>query len=54
MNIQINNTNYKVMVIKKKNKNTYIKINQNQEIIVTTNYLMPKYKIRMLLEQNKD
>lgn len=54
MNIKIDNINYKITIIKKKNKNTYIKINQDKEIIVTTNYLMPKYKIKLLLEQNKD
>lgn len=54
MKIEINNKTYNVVIIKKKNKNTYIKINENNEILVTTNYLMPKFKIKQLLIQNKD
>ena len=52
MNLEVNNKIYEVIIIKKKNKNTYIRINDKMQIVLTTNYLMPKYKIKKLLNEN--
>ncbi|MEG0825881.1 MAG: SprT family zinc-dependent metalloprotease [Bacilli bacterium] len=52
MNYSIKNNNYEVEIIKKNNKNTYIRVNNDLKIIVTTNYLMPNYKIKTLLDCN--
>jgi len=52
MNLVVNNNIYEVIIIKKKNKNTYIRINDKMQIVLTTNYLMPKYKIKKLLNEN--
>jgi len=52
MNLEVNNNIYEVIIIKKKNKNTYIRINDKMQIVLTTNYLMPKYKIKKLLNEN--
>ena len=38
-NYKLNGETYKVLVIKKNNKNTYIKIKDDMTICVTTNYL---------------
>lgn len=53
MEYKIDDSIYNVIIIKKSNKNTYLRVNDNLDIIVTTSYLMPKYKIKSLLEQNK-
>ncbi|MBR3898001.1 MAG: DUF45 domain-containing protein [Bacilli bacterium] len=45
---------YNVLVIKKNNKNTYIKIKEDMTIYVTTNYLARKKYIRELLDENRD
>ena len=42
------------MIEKKKNKNTYIRVNQNFEIYVTTSYFVTGKAIIKLLKENED
>lgn len=51
MNIDINGTTYPVNVIRKNNKNTYIRVHDGV-IIVTTNYLESDKKILKLINDN--
>ena len=53
MNIQINNKTYEIEIIKKNNRNTYIRV-KNGKIIVTTNYLTTKNSIINLINNNLD
>ena len=43
-----------VVIIKKKNKNTYIRVKEDMKIYVTTNYLVSKKYIKGLLDSNYD
>ena len=52
MQIEINNNVYDVEIIKKNNRNTYIRV-KNGKIIVTTNYLTSKSSIMKLISDNK-
>lgn len=54
MNYIIDGEEYKVEVIKKANKNTYIRVKNDLSILVTTNYLVTKKQINKLLDQNQD
>ena len=45
---------YKVLVVKKNNKNTYIKIKDDLTIYVTTNYLTSKREVKIILDNEKD
>lgn len=54
MKYVIDDISYDVVIEKKGNKNTYIRIKDDNVIYVTTNYLMPKFKIKKLLDDNKD
>lgn len=45
---------YNIKIIKKNNKNTYIRIDENKNIVVTTNYFVSKNKINNLLIENKE
>ena len=47
-----NNKDYEVEIIKKNNKNTYIRI-KNNHIYVTTSYFTSKHTIAKLLENNR-
>jgi len=51
MNIAINDRKYDVEIIKKNNKNTYIRV-KNGKIIVTTGYLTSKNAIIKLINDN--
>lgn len=51
MNIIINDNTYEIEIIKKSNKNTYIRV-KNGKIIVTTNYLTSKNSILNLINNN--
>lgn len=51
MNIDINGTTYPINVIRKNNKNTYIRVHDGV-IIVTTNYLESDKKIIKLINDN--
>lgn len=52
MEVNVNNEYYKVNIIRKNNKNTYLRVKSNLEIYVTTNYLMPNYEIKKFIEKN--
>lgn len=54
MKFKIDGKEYNVIIIKKRNKNTYVRIDESLSIIVTTNYLTPKYKINKILLDNID
>ena len=45
---------YKVLVVKKNNKNTYIKIKDDLTIYVTTNYLTSKREVKTMLDNESD
>ena len=51
MNVEIDNNVYEVEIIRKNNRNTYIRV-KNGKIIVTTNYLTPKSSIKRLIYDN--
>lgn len=53
-NYKLDGEDYLVDVIKKNNKNTYIKIKDDLTIYVTTNYLSTKRYVRNVLDNNKD
>ena len=51
MQLKIGNDTYEVEIIKKNNRNTYIRV-KNGKIIVTTNYLTSKESIKKLINDN--
>ena len=53
MKIEIDNNVYDIEIIKKNNRNTYVRV-KNGKIVVTTNYLTTKNSIIKLIEDNKD
>lgn len=54
MKCLVNNNYYEVKIIRKSIKNTYMRINENLEIVVTTNKLTSDKFIIRLLEENKN
>ncbi len=56
MNLEakIHGTTYPVVIEKKKNKNTYIRVNQNFEIYVTTSYFTTGKAILKLIKENEN
>lgn len=54
MNIKIHGKKYPVIVEKKKNKNTYIRVNENLEIYVTTSRFATTRVIMKLLTENEE
>ena len=54
LEIKIHGTYYPVVIDKKKNKNTYIRVNQDLEIYVTTSYFTTNKAIMKLIKENKD
>ena len=52
MKYEIENTLYNVIIKRKSNKNTYIRVDENKNIIVTTNYFVTTNKIKQILESN--
>ena len=52
MVFQYKNKDYEVEIIKKDNKNTYVRV-KDEKIYVTTNYFISEKKISHLLEENK-
>lgn len=54
MTYQLDNECYNVEIIKKGNKNTYIRIKEDLTIQVTTNYFSTKNDIKILLDRNND
>lgn len=53
MQVEIENKIYDVEIIKKNNRNTYVRV-KNGKIVVTTNYLTTKNSILKLIMDNKD
>lgn len=53
MQIEIGGDLYDVVIVKKKNKNTYIRINDNMQIVVTTSVYSTKAFIKQLLDENE-
>lgn len=51
---KINNEEYEVIVSKKKNKNTYIRVKDDMKIYVATNYLVSNHFIKTLLDKNEE
>lgn len=49
----IDDNSYSVKIVRKNNKNTYIKINDDLEIVVTTNKLVSDKYIYKLLQENE-
>ena len=54
MNYTINNKNYEVIITKKNNKNTYIRVKEDMKIYVSTSRFVTKLEIKLLLDNNKD
>ena len=54
MKININGIEYDVVIIKKNNKNTYIRLKDNNTIQVTTSYCTTKKSIIKLINDNSD
>lgn len=52
MTYQINEIKYNVIINRKGNKNTYIRISDNMDINVTTGYFMTKSHIKKILDNN--
>ncbi|NLL44105.1 MAG: M48 family metallopeptidase [Mollicutes bacterium] len=49
----IDNQTYKVEIQRKNNKNTYLRVNEDLTILITTNYLVSKKQISDLLRRNE-
>ena len=49
-NYKLDGQTYNVLVVKKNNKNTYIKIKDDMTIYVTTNYLTSKREVKVMLD----
>ncbi len=54
MNYKIGEYNCNVVIEKKNNKNTYIRVKENNTILITTNYLTTKRQIINIINDNKD
>lgn len=54
MQIEIDGIVYDIIVEKKNNKNTYLRVKEDLNIYVTTSYLTPNYMIKKFVESNKD
>jgi len=54
MKFLIDDKKYEVVIQKKNNKNTYIRVKEDLKIYVTTSYFASKLYIYNLLEQNKE
>ena len=50
--LTIDNNQYNIIIKKKRIKNTYIRVDENLNIIVTTNILVPKIYINKLINDN--
>lgn len=53
MTFEYNNENYEVIIEKKNNKNTYIRVKEDLKIYVTTSKLTPKFMIEKLINDNR-
>lgn len=53
MKTTIDGIEYNVIIEKKNNRNTYIRVKEDLNIYVTTNYFVTKHQILKLIEENK-
>ena len=53
-NYKLDGENFVVEVVKKNNKNTYIKVKEDLTIYVTTNYLVTKRYVKNVLDNNNE
>lgn len=53
MYFEYNGNKYEVIIEKKNNKNTYIRVKDDLKIYVSTSYLTPKFMIKSLIDNNK-
>jgi len=51
---KIDNIEYDVIIIKKNNKNTYLRVKEDMKIYITTSRFTTKIYIKKLLDNNKD
>lgn len=51
---RLDDEDYEVEILKKGNKNTYVRVKENLTIQVTTNHFATKHDIRNLLDRNQD
>ena len=49
MNITIDGITYDVIIERKNNKNTYLRVKEDLNIYVTTHYLTPNFMIQKLI-----
>ena len=54
MKYKIDNKEYEVIIIKKNNKNTYLRVKEDLKIYVTTSRFTTKLAIKNLLDNNQD
>lgn len=52
MKYKVDDTEYEVIIQKKSNKNTYIRVKEDLKIYVTTNYFVSKNQLKELLNNN--
>ena len=52
MKYEIDGTSYDVVIVKKNNKNTYLRVKDDLKIYITTNYFTTKFDIKRLLDNN--
>ena len=53
MKYKIDDVEYDVIIIKKNNKNTYLRVKDDLKIYITTNYFTSKLSIKRLLDNNQ-
>ena len=53
MYFEYNENKYEVVIEKKNNKNTYIRVKDDLKIYVSTSYLTPKFMIKSLIDNNR-
>lgn len=54
MYLEYNGKKYEIVIEKKNNKNTYIRVKDDLKVHVSTSYMTPKFMIKSLIENNKD
>ena len=52
MQIEYNNIIYEILIIRKQNKNIYIRVNNNRQVIITCNHFTPNYQIKNIIKDN--
>ena len=54
MEYDLNGIKVNIIIEKKNNKNTYLRVKENNQVLITTNYLTSKKTIIKLIEENKN